>query len=417
MKKILNIQKYKGFSLIEVMIAVVIGIILLGGLVKVFDTTSKMNKTQNGLARIQQNGRFAILQMKQNIEQAGYQYCMSSGEENKDPIAGSGDRGTIQRPWNVYTANPIFTGVPANQYFDTANLIHGHECDGTSCTPDFTTDGSDTSYTIPSIGTNNGDRLANTDVLTVRYISGTGLEVDSIAPGTLANQRVINLSPFSAATPAGTTPMPADSRVLVASCNDNPLNAVDVITSGAGSITVSIPNTEPFSGGSADLTRVFNLDTDVKSVTYYVANNIVDGRSIPTLYSVVNGTTNALVEGVERFDVLYAVDQGLTPQLRQYFTADQVQNMVANCKPLPVGPGMPVANVAGCGWRSIDLIEIHLLLNTIHNSTYKTDEQYVYSVDGNNLRLPSATPSSGLPTYRLHRREFFSVINLKNSPN
>ncbi|VAW36138.1 Type IV fimbrial biogenesis protein PilW, partial [hydrothermal vent metagenome] len=148
----------KGFSIVELMIAIVIGLIVLTGLITVFETTSSMNKTQNGLARIQENGRFAILHMKQNIEQAGYQYCLSSGSEGMETTTG-----TIQRPWKVYTTAPLFPGTPvdpANFYFDTKNLIHGHECDAAACLPGFGTPGSDTSYPIPAIGVGDGDRLA-----------------------------------------------------------------------------------------------------------------------------------------------------------------------------------------------------------------------------------------------------------------
>ena len=86
-------KKQQGFSIVELMVAGTIGIILLTGLVTVFETTSLMNKTQNGLARLQENGRFALLHMKKHLEQAAYQYCASTSTVRQPP-----DRGERQRP-------------------------------------------------------------------------------------------------------------------------------------------------------------------------------------------------------------------------------------------------------------------------------------------------------------------------------
>ncbi|VAW39495.1 hypothetical protein MNBD_GAMMA01-2326, partial [hydrothermal vent metagenome] len=298
----------------------------------------------------------------------------------------------------------------------TKNLIHGHECDAAACLPGFGTPGSDTSYPIPAIGVGDGDRLANTDVLTFRFIAGAGQEVASIAGN------VIQLSNFATTLPGAINPLPANSRVLVASCTGaTPLVAADVVASGGGSITVNIPSGQKLLS-SDGLTRVFNLDRDVRSITYFVANNIVDGRSIPTLYSVNNGTVNALIEGVDRFDVLYGVGTGIgtgatpTKQL-QYLTATQVQNLPAvNCRPLPNEMGNAgFINDVGCGWRGVETIQIHLLLNTVQDSTHDDNIQFMYSMlDNLNLQSPSNL-GTGIDTYRLHRKEFYASIALKNS--
>jgi len=404
----LNFKHQSGFSIVELMIAVVIGLIIITGLITVFDTTSKMNRTQNGLARIQENGRFALLNMKQNIEQAGYQYCMSSGENSKESVTG-----TIQRPWTVYTAQAVFPGVvvdPANNFFDTANLIHGHECGASACLPDFNSPGSDTSYAVPAIGSGDGERLPTTDVLSFRFISGSGREVDSIqsVPNVSAT---INMSTYSTTNSTGI--IPSNGRVLIASCNDKPLVAADVSSSSASAVVVNLPaGVDQIEGSAASLTRVFDLDRDVRSITYYVANNIVDGRSIPTLYSVNNGTVNALVEGVDRFDVLYGVGSGFgATKGIQFLTADQVETMdTALCRPLE----LPFVNTVGCGWRGVEVIQIHMLLNTIQNSSMSEEEEFVYSVDGDGYQKPSDL-ATGIDTYQMYRREFMATIALKNS--
>jgi len=180
--KIKNISssKQKGFSIVELMVAVFIGIIVLTGLVQVFDTSSKMNRTQNGLARIQENGRYAISLLKQTIEQTGYQYCM--GDSNGESY---GTQPT-KVAWDIRTT-PFIPGFGVGP-FDPGFLLHGHECGASSCSPSLTSLGSNTAAGVPNIGTGDGQRLAGTDVITIRYVSGRGREIDSV------NGTTINLT-------------------------------------------------------------------------------------------------------------------------------------------------------------------------------------------------------------------------------
>ena len=390
------------------MIAVLIGVLLLTGIIYIFEVSLMSNKSQAGLARIQENGRFALMEIKQNIEQAGYQYCMSSGGEQRDRSTG-----TVQRPWRVYSYGSVFKGVPNNpdKYFDTANLIHGHECSELSCVPNFDSLGTDKSYVVPDIGTSQGNRLAGTDVLTVRYLSRQGYEVEKI------NGSKIKLTQNSIDNLSG-----ALERILVASCNDLPPYVLDVNSINNGVIefdtsNISITDPTPLSEAGSVLTRVFDMDNDVLTVTYYVGINIVDNRSIPTLYIVKNGVVGVLIEGVDRFDVLYGLStkNGLSKNIT-YLTADQVGSFV-DCKPIPndsYDSSASQVNGLGCGWRSVDFIEVHMLINSVYNSSKRNNEPFLYSIDGTDLQDPNSL-LSGIDHYNLHRKEFFLSIALKNA--
>jgi type IV pilus assembly protein PilW len=50
----------RGVTLIELMVAMLLGLIVAGGIVTVFSSTSSSNKAQTQLARLQEEGRFAI---------------------------------------------------------------------------------------------------------------------------------------------------------------------------------------------------------------------------------------------------------------------------------------------------------------------------------------------------------------------
>jgi len=406
-------QKQKGFSLVEVMIAILIGLILLTGLIKVFDTSSSLNRTQNGLARIQENGRYAIESMKRNLEQAGYVYCFGRSSQ---PIA----PGMIppKNAWILDVPAPSLPGFAVGT-FDPAFLIHGHECSGGGCNPALNTLGSGADSGIPAAGISDGDRIIGTDVITVRYLRGSGKEVDSVTGASDSPANTIYFSQFDQANPSA-TPMPATGQVLLVGCAEKtPPQLVSVMSASVGEMSVTTTPLAQFGVGT--FTKAFDFQRDFVTVTYYVANNIVDGRSIPTLYSRINGVVNQVVQGVDAFDVLYGVKINDGTGGVQYLTADQVDSLAAiNCSPVPrdVITSEDILNPAvNCGWRSVVALDVHLLLNTIFNSSTNPNEQFSYSPYGvgyfNATDLPAAgTPS--LPRYNMYRKEFYTSVSLKN---
>ncbi|MFP4393016.1 MAG: PilW family protein, partial [Desulfohalobiaceae bacterium] len=59
--------------------AMVISLLLLGGVYSLFQNSSANYRMQAGLSRIQESGRFAIDFLKRDIRRAGYQGCSSYG--------------------------------------------------------------------------------------------------------------------------------------------------------------------------------------------------------------------------------------------------------------------------------------------------------------------------------------------------
>jgi len=73
-----NLQKQLGATLIEVMLVCALSIFLIAGLIQIFLTTKKTFTAQAALAEIQENARFAIHFLQQNIRIAGYAHCDNS---------------------------------------------------------------------------------------------------------------------------------------------------------------------------------------------------------------------------------------------------------------------------------------------------------------------------------------------------
>ena len=65
----------RGFSLLELMVAVAISSMLLMGVVALFVSSRASYETTEKLSRIQENGRYALDQLANDIRSAGYQGC------------------------------------------------------------------------------------------------------------------------------------------------------------------------------------------------------------------------------------------------------------------------------------------------------------------------------------------------------
>lgn len=61
-----------GFSLVELMVAMLVTLILLAGIGQIFLSSKKSFNIQDSLSRIQDNGRYAIETLAQDIRRAGY---------------------------------------------------------------------------------------------------------------------------------------------------------------------------------------------------------------------------------------------------------------------------------------------------------------------------------------------------------
>lgn len=77
-----------GMTLIEIMIALLIGAFLLGGVLQIFIGSKQTYRMQGNLSRLQENGRFAMEFLSQDIRMAGYWGCLSPSSTNTD-IAGT----------------------------------------------------------------------------------------------------------------------------------------------------------------------------------------------------------------------------------------------------------------------------------------------------------------------------------------
>ena len=64
-----------GLSLIEIMVALAIAAILLFGLSQIFIGSKNVYRLQEGMSRVQENARFVLQYLENNVRMAGYMGC------------------------------------------------------------------------------------------------------------------------------------------------------------------------------------------------------------------------------------------------------------------------------------------------------------------------------------------------------
>ena len=114
-----------------------------------------------------------------------------------------------------------------------------------------------------------------------------------------------------------------------------------------------------------------------------------------------------------------------------YLTSDLIggQSSAANCSPmsLQILNGLPAGSVEPqCLWRSLNSVEVHLLVDSVNNLYDLTPAdmayQYTYGYGGTDTQqTPVSPPSSatsalpsGLKAGKMLRREFVSLVSVRN---
>lgn len=441
----------RGVTLIELMVAMVLGLLVSAGIVTVFSSTSSSNKAQNQLATLQEEGRFAIGRIDSDLRMANALYCNNSGGTAQS--VSSGTLLDAVRTPRVFATNLIdvarpsssaladvttgwgtagYPAAPTSSYPMPAFLyMRGYDCTLTACLPiDPVAAG------VPAAGTAEGDRVKGSDVVTVRYVNSDGgwsigeTGGSSLVVATAGGVPVlttITLSPL-AGEPAISKFAPTDLAML-ADCSNAQIFALGSASGGVLTVAggANFAGTAPVVPIPQSAPRVFDVNRDFRTVTYYLkvvsVNNDSKAPYTGALMRRVNGgashsadrdgSEDELVRGVERMDFRYGIEDanGNT----SFLTAGQVDS-ATDCAPQESG----ALTTAGCLWRSVKSIEVSILMDgqVPLYTLSSNDLKYAYSADANTgLLAPndhSIRPSDqGFPDQVL-RREFNTLVAVRN---
>ncbi|KAA0070347.1 PilW family protein [Rhodanobacter sp. T12-5] len=429
----------RGLTLIELMVAMVLGLLVAAGIITVFASTNSSSKAQNQMARLQEEGRFAITRISDDLRMANGQYCTNSGGVARPAAASQVFLDGLRSP-KVYAkaitgamsdvTTPVTTVLypltSAPYSFPSFLSMRGYDCSLTTCLP---VDPSTTVTDIPAMGTDVGDRVEGADVVTVRYVNssrgwtvvgGTGT---SIATGATVGSPIssITLVPDTSIGEPPVTDFTGDMAML-ADCSNAQIFAV---TKSGGVLTPDTANNlaAPVPQQPLSAPKVFDFSRDYQTVTYYL--KLVDdgnGQKTGALVRRLNGgTTNPggsedeLVRGVERLDFRYGVEDK-DGKIRFLSAKDVDAATGISCPP---GEPDPITT-NGCLWRAISSIEVSLVIDgqiPLHTLT-ANDLVYSYGIDGNSTPVaPSAhaiKPTDQGFVDPMLRREFTALVSVRN---
>lgn len=70
--------RQRGLTIVEILVAVTLSLILLAGVSQLFISSKRTYEVQDGLSRLQENGRFAVDYLARHVRMAGYMGCLSN---------------------------------------------------------------------------------------------------------------------------------------------------------------------------------------------------------------------------------------------------------------------------------------------------------------------------------------------------
>ena len=269
-----NRSGQRGFSVVEIMVALAISLVLLAGVYKVYLGSKQSYRLTEGEARLQENGRFAMHFLTRTIRGAGYIGCANL---------------------DVIQPNIIVTNPPADLIFDTASVIRGY--DSGTWPADF-----------PAKPAN---LVSGNSVILVRSASPAGTQLTT-------KMDPANTSVQVAGNPEN---WKTGDYLFVTDCAHADIFEATGVPSGSGTISYGTSANVP-----GRLSAVYAVGSQMMAyhshLFYLAKSGTGTGNS---LYEVSDGgTPEELVDNVQALSALYGVDTDGDKAANLYDSAAQV---------------------------------------------------------------------------------------------
>ncbi|ORU90201.1 MAG: hypothetical protein A6F71_04335 [Cycloclasticus sp. symbiont of Poecilosclerida sp. M] len=342
----------QGITLVELMVAMVIGLILIAGVSQIFISTQKTYRITEEHSRLQENTRFGFQFITKDVREAGYTGCRAIEEMNVQTVA--------QAPVPNYDKDSTISGNEATSLTVWAPVLNA------------------------SIATTT---IGGTDTITIQKGSSCGA---TLTVPMLSSDAVIQISA------ANSCNLKKDDTLMISDCQDAHIFKATTVSSGSPqTITHTVDKN---TGGSLCLNqagigtgvcgtgnaKLYGSDSELlqlTSLTYYIRKG-EGGRNALWAYDNTAGKARELIEGVENMQIKYGVDTTGDDIIDVYQTANDVG--------------------AAANWGNVISAEISLLVETQADNL--TTDKLIYTYNG-------ATVTS--PDNRL-RRVFTTVVGIRN---
>lgn len=310
-----------GISMVEILVALVISLFLLGGIVQVYVGNKASYTFTDNIGRIQENGRFAMDILTQDLRMAGF--------------------------WGCAIFDPD----------DTANITNNLDPNGTGYDPelyDFLLQGA-------IEGTEN-DGLNGSDSVSLR--GSKPMQVNVHPPYNVSTSAMLHVTANDSVQP-GDIVMVSNCRgadIFQVTNTTNSTNASqNALVHNTGGGSPGNYNPSNCQGGNAHcLSQTYGSDAalfEMQTVTYSIAPG---ASGEPALWRSENGTNLELIEGIEQMQVLYGLDTDDDDFPNQYVISTAVPDMY-------------------------DVISVRIMLLVRSNTDFIAEANQSYSFNGNNI--------------------------------
>lgn len=266
-------NRERGLTLVELMVAMVIGLVLMSGIVQIFIGSKVSYLTQEEMGRVQENARYALEILTKDIRMAGYMGCFGQTDVND-------------------IVKPAFKPVGGTAFFDDPVLAYDAQSNSGTATTDW-------SPNLPAYFAG-GQSIAGSDVIVVQRSA-------PFSPTLTGNMEVTNANVQLNSNPGNE--IQAGDVLFISDCVNTDIFMATNVSSG-GTVTIahsSAKNTSNF------LSHAYGKDARLMKMImngYYVGTNADGNRALYRTRLGLNGAMNTeeLVEGVETLQIAYGED-------------------------------------------------------------------------------------------------------------
>lgn len=308
----------RGFTLIELMVAMTIGLFIVGGMVIAYTSGKQTYRVEEGISRLQENGRFALETIARDIRMADYNGCYSS-------------TGT---PTNTLNNSTSFA-------YNFAVGIEGNEATSVSAWSPVL-DATISGASPPPLG--------GTDVITLRVARGAGVVPDT--PYMNTNSADIHINQPG--------PLKQFDVVVISDCSGSSIFQItNINTSGAGNNVVHNTGIGTPGNATTDLGKTYKNDAEIlvlETVTYFIAPSALAAGNNSLWRKTGTNAPQELAEGVDNLQVLYGEDTDADLTANKYVTANNVSNM-----------------------KNVMSVRVSLLMRTTDNNLATQPQRYTYN--------------------------------------
>jgi type IV pilus assembly protein PilW len=285
----------RGFSIVELMVAMALSVMLLAGVVAIFASSRSSYETTEKMSRIQENGRFALDQIVRDIRAAGYVGCARAPTYLSTSLNNTGNL-----PWNFLDS--VVRGYQSTGAGTWAPMID------TTVVPNAANGSDVLVLRIPKPDAQPlrvlADMTSGTDPITVPNTTASGLEVGDIA--------------------------------VAYSCEARSYFYVTGFAGGQIDHGAALPGTgNQVNNALATINYAFRRNAEVipvQTIVYYIRRSTAAAAGIgpadaTSLWRRTSmGTPEELVEGVEQMQLKFGVDTTNDSIVDTYVDANAVAN-------------------------------------------------------------------------------------------